>query len=580
MNLTDFHFIRPDWLLALFLLIGIIFYALKHKLQQGNWQTVCDAELLPFILEQKQSKPSYIPITASSLAAFLVIIALAGPTWERLPSPVFRNAAALVIVLDLSRSMDAGDIKPSRLIRARYKIADLLAQRKDGQTALIVYAADAFTVTPLTDDTETINSQLTVTTDIMPSQGSNTARALDKAMELFKNAGLQKGQILLVTDDDEIELAEGSLSNSYALSILGVGTEAGAPIKLKEGGFLKDSQGAIVLPQLKEKTLGQFASAQGGIYLNISDNNADIEALTQHFEQAAKRSEAIENDLLLENWQEAGVWLLLPILILVSLSFRRGLLSLAFLILIPLPKNSYAVEWQDLWQTKNQQAQTHYQQGNYDKAAAQFTDPAWQAAAQYKTQQPNDIEMLAADSDTAFYNQGNVQAKAGQLKEAIESYQQALALNPNNDDAKHNQEVVEKALEEQEKQQQEQKDQDKKPSDDKKEGDQEKDSDKDSEKSDSDEQQDSEEQNSEESDEPKEAEESDAAQKNQPEQQEQKQDQEPAAQQANQQESTEQEQANEQWLNRIPDDPYGLLKRKFLYQYSQQKQPQKSKKQW
>ncbi|MDC9728472.1 MAG: VWA domain-containing protein [Methyloprofundus sp.] len=580
MNLTDFHFIRPDWLLALLLLIGIIFYALKHKLQQGNWQTVCDAELLPFILEQKQSKPSYIPITASSLAAFLVIIALAGPTWERLPSPVFRNAAALVIVLDLSRSMDAGDIKPSRLIRARYKIADLLAQRKDGQTALIVYAADAFTVTPLTDDTETINSQLTVTTDIMPSQGSNTARALDKAMELFKNAGLQKGQILLVTDDDEIELAEGSLSNSYALSILGVGTEAGAPIKLKEGGFLKDSQGAIVLPQLKEKTLGQFASAQGGIYLNISDNNADIEALTQHFEQAAKRSEAIENDLLLENWQEAGVWLLLPILILVSLSFRRGLLSLAFLILIPLPKNSYAVEWQDLWQTKNQQAQTHYQQGNYDKAAAQFTDPAWQAAAQYKTQQPNDIEMLAADSDTAFYNQGNVQAKAGQLKEAIESYQQALALNPNNDDAKHNQEVVEKALEEQEKQQQEQKDQDKKPSDDKKEGDQEKDSDKDSEKSDSDEQQDSEEQNSEESDEPKEAEESDAAQKNQPEQQEQKQDQEPAAQQANQQESTEQEQANEQWLNRIPDDPYGLLKRKFLYQYSQQKQPQKSKKQW
>lgn len=580
MNLTDFHFIRPYWLLALLLLIGIIFYALKHKLQQGNWQTVCDAELLPFILEQKQSKPSYIPITASSLAAFLVIIALAGPTWERLPSPVFRNAAALVIVLDLSRSMDAGDIKPSRLIRARYKIADLLAQRKDGQTALIVYAADAFTVTPLTDDTETINSQLTVTTDIMPSQGSNTARALDKAMELFKNAGLQKGQILLVTDDDEIELAEGSLSNSYALSILGVGTEAGAPIKLKEGGFLKDSQGAIVLPQLKEKTLGQFASAQGGIYLNISDNNADIEALTQHFEQAAKRSEAIENDLLLENWQEAGVWLLLPILILVSLSFRRGLLSLAFLILIPLPKNSYAVEWQDLWQTKNQQAQTHYQQGNYDKAAAQFTDPAWQAAAQYKTQQPNDIEMLAADSDTAFYNQGNVQAKAGQLKEAIESYQQALALNPNNDDAKHNQEVVEKALEEQEKQQQEQKDQDKKPSDDKKEGDQEKDSDKDSEKSDSDEQQDSEEQNSEESDEPKEAEESDAAQKNQPEQQEQKQDQEPAAQQANQQESTEQEQANEQWLNRIPDDPYGLLKRKFLYQYSQQKQPQKSKKQW
>jgi Ca-activated chloride channel family protein len=582
MNLIDFHFIRPYWLFALLLLIGVIFYALKHKLQQGSWQTVCDAELLPFILEQQQSKPSYIPLTLNSLVAFLAIIALAGPTWERLPMPVFRNAAALVIVLDLSRSMDASDIKPSRLIRARYKIADLLAARKDGQTALIVYAGNAFTVTPLTNDTETINSQLSVTTEIMPSQGSNTAEALNKAVALFKNAGLQKGQILLVTDDDEIAQAEGSLASGYSLSILGVGTASGAPIKLTEGGFLKDSQGAIILPQLKAQSLDQFALAHGGIYLNISDNNEDIDALTQHFEKTAKRSATIVDDLLLENWIEKGVWLLLPLLILASLSFRRGLLSLLFLILLPFPQDSYAWEWQDLWQTQNQQAQQNFNQGEYEQAAKKFIDPAWQAAAQYKNQQPNKIEMLPANSDTAFYNQGNVQAKSGKLKEAVKLYQQALVFNPNNEDAKYNQKIVEEALEKQEKEQQkkeQQKKQDKEPSDDKKEGDKQEDKNKESQNRDAEKQDQPEEQDAAKNDEDKEHDNSQKKDESIEDESKENKATEPDSQDKNIKE-TEQEQANEQWLKRIPDDPYGLLKRKFLYQYSQQKQPKKSQKQW
>jgi len=581
MNLAEFHFIRPYFLFALLPLIGMIIYALKHKLQQGSWQAVCDAELLPFILEQKQSKPSYMPLTLSSVAAFLAIIAVAGPTWERLPVPVFRNASALVIILDLSASMDAEDIKPSRLIRARYKISDLLAQRKDGQTALIVYAGSAFTVTPLTDDTETINSQLTVTTDIMPSQGSNTEAALNKAVELFKNAGLQRGQILLVTDDDEIEQVESHLPSAYSLSILGVGTEAGAPINMTDGGFLKDASGAIVLAQLKHQALRQFALKQGGIYSNITDNNTDIDKLHQYFEKNTKRSGAIEDDLLLDNWLEAGIWLLLPILCLSAFSFRRGLLSLLFMILLPFPQESVALEWSDLWQTKNQQAQQNYNKQNYKEAAKQFTDPAWQAAAQYKTSEPSDMEMLPANSDTAFYNQGNVQAKTGQLKEAIESYKQALTRNPQNEDAKYNQEVVEKALKQQEQEQKNNKDQ--KPSGDKKEGDEQKDKDKESQEGNSEpqeqEKQDATKEGEEKEQEQSSEEQQSAEQKPQEQQDDEKTEQEQAQSQPAP-EPSEQEQANEQWLNRIPDDPYGLLKRKFLYQYSQQKQPNKSQKQW
>ncbi|NOQ63490.1 MAG: VWA domain-containing protein, partial [Methyloprofundus sp.] len=249
MMFSEFHLIRPYWLLAFLPLIAYVFLHIKHKLQQGSWTAVCDPELLPFILEEKQQQQSHLPLIASTLASILAIIALAGPAWERIPTPVFRNASALVIALDLSRSMDATDIKPSRLARARFKIADLLKQRKDGQSALIVYANSAFTVTPLTDDTETINNQLVaLSSDLMPAQGSNSTAAVELAVQLFKNAGLQKGQILLVTDDDT--LSEVDIPNGYQLSILAVATTEGAPIKVAQGGFLKDASGNIVVPKL------------------------------------------------------------------------------------------------------------------------------------------------------------------------------------------------------------------------------------------------------------------------------------------------------------------------------------------
>ncbi|WP_428356976.1 VWA domain-containing protein [Methyloprofundus sp.] len=311
-------------------LLMFIIFSVKNKLQQGSWQAVCDADLLPFVLQEKQSTQSRVPLYTTSIAAILAIIAMAGPTWQRIPTPVFRNAAALVIVLDLSRSMDASDIKPSRLARARYKIADLLKQRKDGQTALVVYAASAFTVTPLTDDTETINSQLSaLNSNIMPAQGSNSALALQHAVQLFKNTGLQKGQILLITDDDKIQQAidKADLPSAFQLSILGVGTADGAPIKLAQGDFLKDASGNIVLAKLNSHALRKAAQESGGIYQKITDTDADIDRLSHYFDQSAKHAEAVNHDLLLENWVEAGVWLLLPILLLSAFSFRRGLFS-------------------------------------------------------------------------------------------------------------------------------------------------------------------------------------------------------------------------------------------------------------
>jgi Ca-activated chloride channel homolog len=601
---AEFHFIRPYWLLAIIPFVVIVVLMVRNKLRLGNWSAVCDEELLPYLLQEKAVNQSRWPLTTGAIAALLVIIALAGPTWQRLPSPVFRNESALVIALDLSRSMDAEDIKPSRLIRARYKIADILKQRKDGQTALLVYAGDTFTVTPLTDDTETIDSQLSaLTTAIMPSEGSNTELVLEKAVDLFKQAGLQKGGILLVTDGANVNktLPAVKALDGYSLSIMGVGTADGAPIALPEGGFLKDGQGTIVIPKLNAGDLAKLAQAGKGVYQTITANDADIQTLLATMDKPVQQQGKENKNLLLDQWADKGPWLLLLVLPLAALSFRKGLLCFALLLLLPLPKNSYAFQWQDLWQSKDQQAQQAYKNNQFEQAAKLFENPDWKAAAQYKAAQQELGEMKSPKTATGFYNQGNVLAKSSRFEEAIKAYDEALKRATDDQqlikDAKYNKELVEKELEKQKQKQQQDNKQDDKQQKSEKNSQQEKKGD----KSEQSEEQKASEQKPEQSEEKKsqqqQADEQKSAenkeQQNKPEEKKpdtgkpqqagQKKDEDkeqPKQAPADAQPSDEQQQANEQWLKRIPDDPAGLLQRKFKYQYGQRKHQSNNDADW
>lgn len=591
MSLNEFHFIRPYLLFALIPYLAILLLMLRKKLSQGNWSAVCDKALLPYLLQEKVIKISRWPLTMGAIAALLAIIAMAGPSWQRLPSPVFRNDSALVIALDLSRSMDAEDIKPSRLIRARYKIDDMLKQRKDGQTALLVYAGDAFTVTPLTDDTETITSQLeALTTDIMPSSGSNIGAVLTKAVELFKQAGLQKGQIVLITDGVELDSALAAVKglDNYELSVLGVGSEEGAPIALPDGGFLKDRQGTIVIPKMNADELAKLAGAGKGIYQSMTTDDVDIKALLANIDKEDHKQPGVtENRSVFELWEDKGPWLLLLVLPLAALSFRKGLLSVTLLLLLPFPEISHALEWKDLWQTKDQQAASAFEQKNYEQAAKLFENPAWKAAAQYKAGQHESGEMKTPKTATGFYNQGNVLAKSGRLEDAIKAYDEALqnATNPKLiDDAEFNKELVKKELE---KQKQQQKDEKQQQSEDEAEQNQGSESNENKggeteensqpgkpeakpERQTEQKESSAEQQQQSRADEKTAIEKALQTQENQDNVNKQPEDEkEPAAIGASP--TAEQQQANEQWLNRIPDDPAGLLKRKFKYQYGQRR---------
>ena len=591
MNLVDFHFIRPFWLLGLLVLAVFVFLSFRNKLNQGHWAEMCDAELLPYILQDKPVQQSRWLFGGLSLAAMLAIIALAGPTWERLPTPAFRSDAALVIALDLSQSMYASDIKPSRLVRARYKIADILRQRKDGLTALVVYSGDAFTVTPLTHDVATIENQLSsLSPNIMPSSGKNTAAALTQAVELLQQAGQQEGSILLISDGVNNEsIAElTKISAAYRLSVLGVGSSEGAPVKLAAGGFLKDNEGNILVPKLDRSTLAQLAAKGNGVYVDISDTDSDINRLLANLDKPQLAGESSQDNGLIEQWKEQGVWLLLLIIPLAALSFRKGILVFLMVLILPLPQTSYAFGWQDLWATDDQQAQQAFKNQQFEQAAKQFQDTEWKAAAQYKAGQYQQAAetLKSVESARGLYNQANALAKLGQLEEAKEWYEKSLAIDPNNEDAKKNLALIEEALKKQQQKQDQQGDSQGDDSEQQQKGEQRSQDGQQNQQPSNDsnnepDQTDQEQQAGEQGEETK----AEQPSGDQPDEQAEPQAQnaepeQPAEEEQNANEQAampigpmdENEQANEQLLNRIKDDPAGLLMRKFKYQYGQRRE--------
>ena len=145
------HFLRPEWLWALLALPVILAVALYRQRRSDAWRQAVDAHLLPHLLAAGARRRVRLPL-AVLLGWTLAALAMAGPSWRQQAQPMFQPSAPLLIVLDLSSRITATDLPPSRLLQARAKVGELLRARKGGQVGLVVYAEDAYTVAPLTDD--------------------------------------------------------------------------------------------------------------------------------------------------------------------------------------------------------------------------------------------------------------------------------------------------------------------------------------------------------------------------------------------------------------------------------------------
>jgi len=326
MNYADFHFLRPEWLIILPFILGLIFLFKTQLLSSGNWLKLIEPELIPYVLSRHQLQEKKYKWWLISITTILILAALAGPTWERLEQPAFRIDQSLVIALDLSRSMNAQDVNPDRITRARLKVLDILKRRQSAQVALIVYSANAFTVTPLTTDSKTIASLVgSLDTKIMPSRGSYPAAAIDKGLQLLKQAGVINGEVLLVTDGGSTSAAIASAKKlkeeGYSLSILGIGSLNGAPIPQEDGGFITDRNGQIAVAKLAMEDLIELTRIGGGKYVSLTADDRDLDSLLSNRITSSSQG---DQSLATDQWSEFGPWLLLIIMPIASLAFRRG----------------------------------------------------------------------------------------------------------------------------------------------------------------------------------------------------------------------------------------------------------------
>jgi len=625
--MTDFHFIRPLWLLAIIVLILMLYMLKKLRIKQSGWQQLLPAHLAK-VLVQGSAKAKSSSLVMPFFIGLLSILAMAGPSWQKLPQPVYQVAQGSVLIMDMSYSMYATDVAPNRLTRARYKAIDLLDSITDGEVGLIAYAGDAFSISPLTDDSNNIKLLLpSLSPELMPALGSNPLAALTLAHEMLVNAGHNSGDIYWFTDGidniDIQDITEWSREHPYRLNILGVGTKAGAPIKLNNGELMKDDNGAIIVPKLTVQALRGLANRGNGNYTTMTHNNKDIEKLTLA-PLMNETEESKKTDNTGDQWQEFGPYLLLLVLPMLLSYFRRGalLMTLPFALMF-IPNNSAQADvWQDLWKTKDQQGQEHFESEHYQQAAQEFKDPLWQGSAHYKA---GDYEQALAafqqvDSADALFNQGNALAKLQKLDEAIAAYDKALQRDPNLADAKKNKKIIEQVKQQQKKNQEQQSgdDQQQQNKDQDQQGENQDGKNQDNESDDqqsqqqeqqSSDQQDSDQQNSDQKNQENESSEQNDAEQKEEQQQQQAEDdkqestkeqQAKSAQQAEEAEkptdekslqaqqlaeelAKETEQKHQQLLNKVTDDPYMLLRNKMQLEYQKRHQDRRNigvKKKW
>jgi Ca-activated chloride channel homolog len=447
--LADFHFLRPEWLWLAVPAVLVVFLVHWHEDVLRPWRGLVAPHLLPHLLVGRARGFRLRPVHCAAAFLFLATFALAGPSWQREASPFAQEQAALVVALDLSRSMDAIDVSPTRLERGKQKIRDLLRLRQGARTALIAYAGTAHLVLPLTDDAKILESYaLALATNVMPTPGKDAAAALKLADRLLAQEPVP-GTVLFVTDGIPKEQAPAFLArrakNPRPVVVLGVGTSEGGPIRDGKG-FLTE-QGARVVAKLDREGLEALARDAGAFVATATLDDRDVTRIQRGIE--SHLASVVQKDEH-ARFRDAG-WYLCPFLALMGgLWFRRGFAirwaSVLLLGALVGPARVEAGEWRfaDLWATRDQQAHRLFERGDWKSAAERFQDPMWKGVACYRAADYACAKGAFArvDSPAAWFNLGNAQARAGEPKLALEAYDKALAQRPGWPEAKANRDLV------------------------------------------------------------------------------------------------------------------------------------------
>jgi Ca-activated chloride channel family protein len=438
-NLGDFHFLRPLWLiLALFGAALPLIWRRSRDLQRRLRGNIAE-HLLPHLLITPQDHQRLRPVHLLCAVMILGAVAAAGPTWEQDRPDFLQNRAPLIVAVDLSPSMDANDVQPTRLEAAKHKLHDLIQRRAGARTALIAYAGSAHLVLPPTDDPALLDTFIqALGTGLIDKPGEDVGAVIDQAKRLL-SAEKTPGSLLLLTDGADTSRLDGldkRLHDSQLqVLVLAVGSEDGGVVQGAGGQPKIDSNGRPILGSFDQAALKQLASAVDAPLGSLTLNDDDLNWIELHAQQHFQSASVEQREL---HWKDAGYWLCWPLLVLALFGVRKGwsvnwmpaLLLAAGLGWPAAPAQANALS--DAFFTRDQQGRWAFEHEHFPQAAALFVDPYWKGVAAYHAA---DYDLALAtfarlDTPQAYFYLGNIYVRRFKFDEAIAAYTQALKLQP------------------------------------------------------------------------------------------------------------------------------------------------------
>ncbi len=421
------------------------YYALARRASAaGPFEASIAPHLLSHLMTGQEGRARLTPLRLLLPFIMVASVAAAGPTWELADTPEAPDDSAVVLVVDLSRSMDCEDVGPSRIGRARLKLLDLLEVRRGAPTGLIVVGGSAHIVMPLTDDVEALRPYIDVLApDLMPTDGEAFAAAAPLVASLA-GASDAPTTAILITDgippDGVDAFTAMAAETGVTLGVWAVGTDAGRPA---EG-----------LPGLDHTGIDRLGRDAGAEVIELSLGTGDLRQV-QRLLDRSRRAAADADDARL--WEDGGYALVPFLALIVSLWFRRGwvlppaspaavMLALAFG--LPFITGCTDPRVMGVFMTPDQQGRYFLERGEYAEAGARFEDPMWKGAAFYAAGDWAEAKEAyrRVDTPVGLYNLGNAHAQARDIVSAIASYDRALARRPTYAEARANRDLLQGIL--------------------------------------------------------------------------------------------------------------------------------------
>ena len=329
---AGFHFVAPLWLLLLPMPL-LTWYWLRTTRVKRNiarYKNYAHEHLLPHLLGQSDADPALARhrYRQWSVVWILLVLAIATPRWDYVDMQLFRPGSDVLVLLDLSRSMDANDVAPTRLARARQEIEDLIRGNRYARIGLIGFATVAHVISPLTEDRATLQRQLpALSTDLVRYKGSRVTEALARARQMLTGQPENSSKhLILITDGDfndraHIELARELNDAGMQLHVIGVGTAEGTTVPGRNGAPMRHPRYGLIQSKLDETALSELAAAGGGIYRLAEPGTKDTNDILLQIKNASQASAVAEEKTRI--WREQFFWLAGLAALIVLPLFRR-----------------------------------------------------------------------------------------------------------------------------------------------------------------------------------------------------------------------------------------------------------------